>query len=576
MKRLKRFLPYLKPHIKQITLLFVVIVALLLIIVPVPLWERDIIDKVIPASDTRQLMSLVILIASFYSIYFFLNYFRSRLSSSTREKILTKVRIDLYDKLQRMSMQFLARKKSGELLSRILHDAGFVQHLVNDQFFMTIGSGIKVTILIYLMVKIHLQLTVLCLSLLPVVLIILIVFRKKFYRSTLELHRTRADLSGTIQDNLSAMKLIQAETLEENRHRQTLVSAKKLEDVNIRRAKIGITGNLLVSILTYVPLLLLIWGFGGYQIIRSALSLGSLLAYMQYVFAMTGLITNFFNFAMSLQAGYAALDRIFEILDSQEQISDKPEAVPLAESISIIRFDKVSLTFNEDGFSRNTKVLDNIDFQIETGEQIGIVGLTGAGKTSFVDLILQFHLPTTGAILLNHKSIRDFTAKSVRSRIVYIPQQDFFFNDTLRNNMTLGKEYPEEDIYAALRCVSAQDFLESLQDGLNTMVGERGVILSGGQRQQLALARAMLRTADLYIFDEAFSALDLEAEKAVKPYLRERTKDRMAIIIAHRFSILDLVDRVIVMANGRIIEQGSIAELIQAKGLFYNLYEAQQ
>ena len=226
MKRLKRFLPYLKPHIKQITLLFVVIVALLLIIVPVPLWERDIIDKVIPAADTRQLMSLVILIASFYGIYFFLNYFRSRLSSSTREKILTKVRIDLYDKLQRMSMQFLARKKSGELLSRILHDAGFVQHLVNDQFFMTIGSGIKVTILIYLMVQIHLQLTLLCLSLLPVVLIILIVFRKKFYRSTLELHRTRADLSGTIQDNISAMKFIQAETLEENRLRQTLLSPR--------------------------------------------------------------------------------------------------------------------------------------------------------------------------------------------------------------------------------------------------------------------------------------------------------------------------------------------------------------
>jgi len=576
MNRFKRFLPYLKPYIKQIAVLFVVITALLLVIVPVPLWERDIIDKAIPAADTRQLMSLVALIAGFYGIYAFLNYFRSRLSSSTREKILTKVRIDLYDKMQRMSMQFLARKKSGELLSRILHDAGFVQHLVNDQFFMTIGSGAKVTILIYLMIRIHLQLTLLCLCLLPVVLFILIAFRKKFYRSTLELHRTRAELSGTIQDNIAAMKLIQAETLEENRYRHTWVTAKKLEDVNIRRAKIGITGNLLVSILTYVPLMLLIWGFGGYQIIRSELSLGSLLAYMQYVFAMIGPITNFFNFSMNLQAGYAALDRVFEILDSQEQIFDKPGAVQLTGSISMIRFDKVSLSFNDEGSSGNAKVLENIDFRLEKGEQVGIVGLTGAGKTSFVDLILRFHVPTEGAIFLNQKPFLDFTSKSVRSRIVYVPQQDFFFNDSLRNNMTLGKEYPEDDIHAALQSVFAQDFLESLPNGLNTVVGERGVILSGGQRQQLALARAMLRTADLYIFDEAFSALDLETEKTMKPILRERTRDSMAIFIAHRFSILDLVDRVLVMANGRIIEEGRIAELIRAKGLYYKLYEGQQ
>lgn len=576
MNRFKRFLPYLQPHGRQIILLFFVIAALLLIIVPVPLLEREIIDKVIPASDSSRLMSLVFFIASFYGIYFLLNYFRSRLSAVIREKVLTRVRMDLYDKLQRMSIQFYAEKRTGELLSRILHDAGFIQNLVNDQFFMTIGSTVKVAVLLYLMIRLDLKLTLLCLGLLPAVLIILIVFRKKFYRSTLELHSTRADLSGRLQDNLSSMKLIQAETLEEDRYRQTLASTSRLEDVNIRRARIGITGNLLISILTYIPLLLLIWGLGGYRIILAELSLGSLLAFMQYVFAMIGPITNFFSFTMNLQAGYASLDRLFEILDSEEQMSDKAGAVALSNRITTIHFDKVSLKFPQEASSGNKSALQDIDFQIEAGEKVGIVGLTGAGKTSFVDLILRFHLPTAGTISVNRRPVCDFTVKSLRSRIVYIPQQDFFFNDSLRNNITLGKEYTGEDIYSVLQRVFAREFLQSLPHGLNTMVGERGVILSGGQRQQLALARALLRSADLYVFDEAFSALDMEAETALKPYLQERINNSMAIFIAHRFSILDLVDRVLVMANGRINEQGSIAELMRSKGLFYNLYKAQQ
>lgn len=575
MKRFRKFLPYLKPQSKRIALLFFVIVALLLIIVPVPLWQRQIIDEVIPASDTSRLASLVFRIAGMYGIYFLLNFLRSRLSSSTRERVLTRVRIDLYDKLQRMSLQFLAKKKSGELLSRILHDAGFVQHLVNDQFFMTVGSAVKVGILVYLMINIHLQLSLLCLSLLPVALIVVLVFGKRFYQSTVDLQRTRADLSGTIQDNIAAMKLIQAESLEEQKYRQTLASTERLQQVNVRRATIGITGNLLISLLTYIPLLLLIWGFGGYQIIRSSLSLGSLLAYMQYVFAVIGPISSFFTFVMNLQSGYAALDRIYEILESPEQITDQPQAIPLTEPIASIRFEGVSFAFTGDPEGTNRTVLEDIDFRLETGEKVGIVGLTGAGKTSFVDLILRFHTPETGTIFVNHRPLNEITTRSIRSRIVYVPQQDYFFHDTVRNNLTLGNEYSEEQMYTVLDGVFAREFIDSLPRGLDSMVGDRGVILSGGQRQQLALARALLRTADLYIFDEAFSALDLAAEQTLKPYLWDRTKGAMVIIIAHRFSILDQVDRLLVMAYGRIVERGSIAELLRAKGLFYNLHNSQ-
>ena len=576
MKRFKRFFVYLRPHTRQIIVLFFTIAALLLITVPAPLLEREIIDEVIPSSDIRRLKLLVSVIAALYLSYFLLNYSRSRLSSVIREKILTRVRMDLYDKLQKMSIRFFSGKRTGELLSRILHDAGFIQHLVNDQFFMTIGSIVKVAVLIYLMIRIDLRLTLLCLSLSPVVLVVLVIFRKKFYRNTLELQSTRAELSGRLQDNLSAMKLIQAETMEEDRYRQTMAYTGRLADVNIRRARIGVTGNLLISIFTYIPLLLLIWGLGGYRIIRTELSLGSLLAFMQYVFAVVGPISSFFTFAMNLQAGYAAFDRLFEILDSREQLSDKPGAVPFSDRISTIRFDKVSLDFPDETSSATKRVLDTIDFRIESEEKVGIVGLTGAGKTSFVDLILRFHLPTAGTIYANRQPIWKYTAKSVRSRILYIPQEDYFFNDSIRNNVALGKDYTEEAIYGALRSVFPEDFLKSLPQGLNTPVGERGVILSGGQRQQLALARVLLRNADVYVFDEAFSALDLETEKALIPVLRERIKSSMAIFIAHRFSILDLVDRVLVMANGQIIEQGSIRELMQLKGLYYNLYRAQQ
>jgi subfamily B ATP-binding cassette protein MsbA len=545
------------------------------VIIPVPLWEKEIIDEVIPASDLQRLIALVLRIAVFYSVYFVLNYIRNRLSSTTRERVLSQIRIDLYDKLQRMSLRFLGNNRSGELLSRIMHDVGFVQHLVNDRLFMTIGSAAKMAVLVFLMIRIHPQLSLLSLSLLPVVSVIVMIFRKRFYQSTLEHQQTQANLSAAIQDNISAMKLIQAENLEDAKQQQTARFAERLAGVNVHRAKIGITGNLIVSLLTYVPLLVLIWGFGGYQIIRSSLSVGSLLAFMQYVFALIAPISSFFTFVMNLQAGYAALDRVYEILESPEQVVDQPGAVPLKETIGSIRFEGVSFAFADDRPGKNRKVLENIDFRLTQGERVGIVGLTGAGKTSFVDLILRFHTPGAGTILLNGRALSDFTAGSIRSRIVYVPQADYFFHDTLRNNLTLGKEYPDERVYAVLSEVFGRDFLDSLPNGVDSIVGERGVTLSGGQRQQLALARALLRKADLYILDEAFSAFDSETEQTVKPYLRERTRGSMVVIIAHRFSILDTVDRVVVMAHGRIVERGTIVELLRERGLFYNLYDAQ-
>ena len=249
MQRYSRFAAYLRPVASQIGLLFFLTVASMLITIPVPMWQRDIIDNAIPRSDRRLLLVSVSLIAAFYGLHYVLNYLRTLTSSRTKENVLKRIRVELYDKLQRMSVRSLARRQSGEMLSRILHDAGFVQHLLSDEFFLVIGSAVKVTILLYLMAVIHLPLTLLCLSLLPVAVAILLVFRKRVYRSSLELHKTMAALSGRMQENLAAAKLIQAQTLEQEKLQQTLLLTENLEAVNIRRAKIGISGNLLMSLL---------------------------------------------------------------------------------------------------------------------------------------------------------------------------------------------------------------------------------------------------------------------------------------------------------------------------------------
>lgn len=576
MKRFIKFSPYLKPYIKSIATLFCLILITILINLPIPLLQKKIIDDALPKGDIDQLYRLVVVIVLLYALYHSLSFIRNYLSIRVRQKVLTRVRMDMYEHLQKMSLQYFSKEQTGSLLSRMVNDVSYIQNLVNDEFFVVISSFIKVIIVIVLLFNISIKMTLMCAGVLPFIILIFFLFKNRVYTDNKRMQETQAELSGKIQENLSAMQLIQAETIETYKGEQTLHYSKELERMSIRRGMTGITGNFFITMISYLPLSAILWGAGGYLVIRGELTLGSLLAYMQYLFGLIGPITGFFRFNMNLQAGYAALDRIYGILDTPPQVRDEEGAVALTKAIHSITFRNVSLAFADRGDPKKTsRILNAVTLDIHRGEKIGIVGTSGGGKTSLVNLLLRFHTPSGGELLLNNQRIDTFTLKSIRERIAYVPQDVFLFNDTIKNNLCLGREYRAAEIESALLRSHSKSFVTAMKRGLDSVIGERGVTLSGGQRQRLCLARALLKKPDVFIFDEAFSALDSESDAVIQEMLKDSIKDATAIIIAHRFSFLELVDRILVVSEGRVVEDGSFAVLMKKEGLFYTLYKAQ-
>jgi ABC-type multidrug transport system fused ATPase/permease subunit len=577
MRRFLRFFKYLKPFTKGIILLFITILVTVLINIPIPLLEKTIIDEAIPNADIHLLFVKVATILGLYAILHSFGYIRNKMSIRIRQKVLTRVRMDIYEHLQRMSMQYFSKQQSGALLSRILYDVGYIQNLVNDEFFTVVSSMIKVVVVIFLLFKISTFLSLLCLGVLPFFILVFVLFKKRVYLDNKELQETQAYLSGKIQENLSLMKLIQAETIEDQKGEETLSYNKDLERISIRRGMTSITGNYIVSMISYLPIFLILWGVGGYLAIQRVLTIGSLLAFMQYLFGVIGPVTGFFRFNMNLQAGYAALDRIYEILDKPIEIKDKPEARDFTEPISTITFKDVVLRFPDRNNSQKmVTALNHIELEIKSGEKVGIVGPSGGGKTSLIHLILRFYNPSEGMVFINDLLIDTYKIKSIRERIAYVPQEVFLFNDTIRNNITFGKEFSHQEVENAIKFAHLDELVSTMENGLDSVIGERGVTLSGGQRQRLAMARIFLKEPDLFIFDEAFSALDSKSESLIQETLKEIIKGRTAIIIAHRFSFLELVDRILVISEGSLVEDGHFDELLKRKGLFYKLYETQK
>ena len=564
--RLRRFAVYLRPFTGSVVVLFGTILLAILINLPTPWCEKLIIDEAIGKGRGELLLPLVAFIAGLFVVHRLLLYFRGYLSVRVKLKVLTAVRMDMYAHLQRMSLSFFSKNPSGSLLSRLTNDVGYVQNLLNDELFEVISSAVKVLVVVGLLFAISTRLTLFCMCVMPVIAVVFLLFKKRVYQRNLELQETQARLSGQVQQNFAGMKLIQAEVMEDRARDDTLAASRELEQVGIRREMVGVTGNLLTTVLSYVPVLCILWGVGGQMVIEKQLSLGELLAYTQYLLGLVTPVTRFFQFNMNLQAGYAALDRIHEVMDTKPDILDAPGARELDEPIHSVELQGVSLLFPGDGGASVT-ALDDVSLKIGRGEKVALVGPSGAGKTSVLHLLLRFYDPTEGQVLINGRPATDFTLRSLRRGMAYLCQEVFLFSTSVRQNLVLGREVPETRLREALQLSAADSFVEELEQGLDAPVLEQGSNLSGGQRQRLALARALTRDAGLLLLDEATAALDPRTEQQVLQRLHKYLEGRTALLVAHRYSLLEMVDRVLVFANGRLVEQGTLQELQDQGGV---------
>jgi ABC-type multidrug transport system fused ATPase/permease subunit len=570
-RKLRGLIELLAPYRWRVLAMFVsLILATAAALAPAPL-AKVAIDQGINKHDVQALDLVVVAFLLSAVVYAVASYAQTYLVGWVGQRALQDLRAQLFAHLQSLSIGFYSRNRAGVIISRLTNDVEALDQLVEDGLATLIQSSLTLigVVVILFVLDPHLALlTCLALPLLAVGGFIFRLFSADAYRLTRE---KIASITGYLQETLSGIRVVRAFG-QEPRH---IARFRELNDEN--RAANMTTVNLnaayfpaveFLSALVTVEILVV----GGLEAINGHTSTG-------VVFAFVAALNNFFDPIQQLsqlyttyQSGMAALDKIFELLDEQPELSDAPGALTLPRIRGELRFDDVSFRYGSD--EDGAWALRDVDLVIPAGQTVALVGETGAGKSTFAKLVARFYDPTTGSILVDGHDLRHVTSDSLRSQMGSVPQEGFLFSGTVRENISFARmSASDAEIRDAARAVGADTFISALEHGYDTQVGERGVQLSAGQRQLIAFARALVADPRILVLDEATSNVDVHTESLIEQGLRRLVAGRTAIVIAHRLSTIRSAGRIIVLEHGEIIEQGTHEELLDAGGRYWQLYQ---
>jgi ATP-binding cassette subfamily B protein len=602
---LRRVWAYGRPYTKSLVLMLAAIVVTTVIELIPPLLYRDLFDNVLPNQDYNRLTVLGLLMLAVPLFNSLVGVGERMLGARIGEGIIFDLRQGMYDHLQKMGLRFFTNTKSGVIISRFDEDVVGAQSAITGTVPSVLTNAVTLIGTLIVMLAIEWRLTLMAIAVVPLFLLP----ARRVGRILRDIRRTamnyNADMASIVGETLSISGALLAKTFGRQKQERAryLAANENVRNIGLRRALIGRLFSVWLEMAGTVGMVLIFWG-GGYFVLQGSITPGSIVAFVAYIFSLYGPISALSNVQVEFATSMVSFERVFEFLDQPIEIADKPDAIELPRVEGEIRFEGVSFSYLDgddlvgikagDAGARavakrngnkeeqpeivptRRDALKDVSFKIKPGQLAALVGPSGAGKTTITYLLPRLYDPTEGRILLDGHDLRDLKQEWLAHQIGVVTQESYLFHDTVRANLLYARpDATQAEIESAARAANIHDMIAGLPNGYDTLVGERGYRLSGGEKQRLSIARVVLKDPRILVMDEATSHLDSQSEALIQEALEPLMRGRTSLVIAHRLSTILAADVILVMDEGRLVEQGTHAELLAAGGLYANLYETQ-
>ncbi|TDM39247.1 ABC transporter ATP-binding protein [Macrococcoides goetzii] len=575
---IKRYMQFVKPYWMLIILTIAIGILKFGIPLLIPLLIKYVIDDVISngamtIEEKKSALMNAILIFGFIFVVIRppVEYYRQYLAQWTSNKILYDIRKKLYKHLQALSVRFYANNKVGEVISRVINDVESTKDFIVTGLMNVWLDLVTIIIALAIMFTMDVKLTLISLIVFPFYMFSIYYFFGNLRKLTRARSQSLAEVQGFLHERVQGMTVIKTFAIEEEENERFNKRNKNFLKKATDHTKWNAKSFAVINTITDIGPLLVV-GFGAFLVIEGNLTVGSLAAFIAYLDRLYGPLRRLVSSSTTLTQSLASMDRMFQLFDEPYDVKDEPHARDIKVQHGDITFKNVGFKYNEN----DEEVLHHVNLDINSGETVAFVGMSGGGKSTMISLIPRFYDVTSGEIEIDHIPVKDYSIESLRTQIGMVMQDNILFSESIRENILLGKpDATEEEMIYAAKLANAHDFIMSLPDGYDTEVGERGVKLSGGQKQRVAISRVFLKNPPILILDEATSALDLESEAVIQEALETLSKDRTTVIVAHRLSTITHADKIVVIQNGEIVEIGTHQQLMNNRSHYYNLYSIQ-